>query len=339
MKKFIATTLLVIGSTYGFSQDLSTDLSVKMLDSLKFMHLQRAAIKYPAIRQAAISTDIVSKTSAHSELYDQTLYNGKEQIIRVKAHFTVPVVSWKQNTISATIGITKQYLDLSNVTSGNTQITVKDTKLNLTSFAFQTNYIRSDSLFNKPLTFGVAVSGTTNDSFDKLRLVYSGFTTLNLMRNPVSSFSVGFALISDPSSLTPFIPLISYSRKFTNIGVELLADMPSRIILRKELSTKNFLSVGSELTGNSFLFNFNQPGIPKDAVSTTLIIKSGLTFERLLSKNVIVGISGGLFTSPSSKVMATNAKSSDYFIKTKSINQPYLNLSISFLPFWKGLKL
>lgn len=339
MKTIIACALLWVIGIPVFGQGLKYQLSPKALDSLKFVHYRMAALKYPSIRQASISTDFVASANVNSKLLGEDMFEGQAQITRVKAHFTIPVVSWGKNTIASTLGITNQHLNLNSVSSYTSRLGVKNMKTDLTTLNFIASFTRSDSLFNKPITLGVAASGLANTSFNRTRMIFTGFASINLVRNPVSSLSVGLALISDRSSMTPVTPIISYSRKFSNLGMELLADMPSRIILRKELSAKTFVSLGSELTGNFFFFNVNDSNLPANAVGTTLIIKSGVTLEHLISKSVIVGVSGGFFTTPSTKVMGDKARATDYFIKTKTTNEPYLNLTVSFLPFWKGLKL
>ncbi|WP_254560617.1 hypothetical protein [Dyadobacter diqingensis] len=339
MKTIIACALLWVIVIPAFGQGLKYQLSPKALDSLKFTYYRMAALKYPSIRQASISTDFVSNANVNTKLLGDDLFDGKAQIVRVKAHLTVPVVSWGKNSISSTFGITNQHLNLSSVNSYTPRLGVKNMKTNLTTLNFVASFTRTDSLFHKPLTLSVAASGLANAELDRTRLVFTGFASINLFRNPVSSLSVGLALISDRSSVTPVTPIISYSRKFSNMGMELLADMPSRIVLRKELSAKSFVSLGSELTGNFFFFNLNESNLPANAIGTTLIIKSGVTLEHLISKSVVVGVSAGIFTTPSTKLMGDTARPADYFIKTKTTNEPYLNLTVSFLPFWKGLKL
>ena len=141
------------------------------------------------------------------------------------------------------------------------------------------------------------------------------------------------------SSVVPAYLMVSYARKFSNLGLELLADLPSRILLRKELSAKSFLSVGSELGGNLFFFNLRKPSLPASAVSISLLIKSGIAYEHLIAKNVVLGFSAGVLATPMIKALDANGRATDHFIKTKSLNEPYLNVSLSFLPFWKGLRL
>ncbi|MEO6285380.1 MAG: hypothetical protein ABIN80_09480 [Dyadobacter sp.] len=339
MKKLLACILLGLMGFAGFGQTPTSQPSAETLDSIRFVYYRMAALKYPTIRQAGISTDIISEANVRSNLRDGELFQGKAQITRVKAYFNLPISSWGKNTVSATFGVINEHTSISNVVNPNSLLGIKNMDTNFTTFNFSGSFSRSDSVFGKPVTYSATVSAVTNASLNRMRLTGMGFATVNLIRNPVTSLSVGAVLIADRSSIVPGYLLISYSRKFSNLGLELLADLPARVIVRKELSAKSFLSAGSELGGNMFFFNPKQSDLPTNAISTSLTIKSGVTFEHLLSKSIVLGVSAGIMSTPMTKALNTYGSSSDYFIKTKSTSAPYVNFSVSFLPFWKGLKL
>jgi hypothetical protein len=338
MKTFIVCAVLALIGIHVSAQNLSDRPNSKILDSVRFAHYQMAALKYPTIRQASISTDFISSANVHSKLRGNESFDGKAQFTRLRAHFTVPVASWGKNSISSTFGVVNERINLSNVTNHGSLLNVGNMKTNFTTFNFIGTYTRSDSLFNRPVTFGVVVNAMTNASLNRIRIAPTAFASLNLIRTPETSLSLGAVLIGDRSSVVPAYLLVSYAHKFSNLGVELLADLPQRIIIRKELSRKSFVSVGSEMGGTLFFFNLKDPGLPSSAVSTTLLIKSGVTFEHLVRKNVVLGVSAGIMSSPMIKALEKNGNSSDYFMKSKTSNAPYVNFSISFLPFWKGLK-
>lgn len=182
------------------------------------------------------------------------------------------------------------------------------------------------------------MNATIDAAFSQIRLSALGFATMNLVRTPISSLSVGIALIGDKSALVPGYLLINYSRKLPAAGLELFIDIPQRVAIRKELTNKTFITAGSELGGTMFFFSLKEPNLPTNAISTALNIKSGLTVEHMVSRNVIVGLSAGVMSTPMTKALGSRSRQSDYLIKTKTGNAPYVNFSISVLPFWRGLR-
>lgn len=339
MKKYIFYILFVFVSLDSFAQTPAEEYKKRMMDSLKTVYIRMAALKYPTIRQAGISTDFVSQTDINSEMNGKDFFEAKTKVIRTRAFLTVPISSWGKNTVSSTIVITHQHRDLNSVVNYDRQIQVPDLTNNLTTVSLSASISRTDSIFGKPVLLSGSVSGLTNSSFNRLRMVYTGIVSVPLFRNSVTSLSVGGIFISDPSSVAPFVPFISYSRKFARPNVELFIDFPQRVVLRKELSPKSAVSLGTELAGNLFFLNLHEATLPQKVVNTNLILKSGLTYEHLITKNVVLGISGGLFSLVTSRVLDNKAKPDDYFIKNKTGSQPYLNISLSILPFWAGLKL
>ena len=245
----------------------------------------------------------------------------------------MPVVSWGKNVVSGKLGMVNEHARLSNVVNSSPRLAVHNMTTDFTTFNFSGSFTRSDSVFGRPVTYSAIVSAFTNASFDRTRVTGMGLASVNLIRNPITSLSVGAVLVADRLSVVPGYLMISYTRKFPNLGLELLADLPARVVLRKELSAKSFLSAGSELGGNMFFFDPEKADLPTNAISTSLTIKSGVTFEHLLSKNVIVGLSAGLMSTPMTKAIDTYGSASDYFIKTKSSGAPYLNFTVTFLPF------
>jgi hypothetical protein len=112
--------------------------------------------------------------------------------------------------------------------------------------------------------------------------------------------------------------------------------MPYRVSLRKEFSSRAFLSVGSQLSNNLFFVNPNNALMPGENIYTTLEIKSGATFEYLVGKHIVLGLNGGMLTTAQSRMFEKSAKSTDYFMSNKMGSVPYVNFSISVLPFVRG---
>jgi hypothetical protein len=76
--------------------------------------------------------------------------------------------------------------------------------------------------------------------------------------------------------------------------------------------------------------------LPRKHAFVLLEMKSGITYEHLLTKKLVLSVSGGVSNTFKSIVLEQN-KYSDPFIKNKQSMVPYVKVGVSFLPFWKGI--
>lgn len=339
MKKIISILILIpaLSPVVTTAQQNDDAGKKKTADSIKAVYLDAYALKYPILRQVTVSQEFVTPGTLKTQLYGKDVLQGKLGIIRTVANINIPVATWKNNNITVSLGMVNQEFKLDNVNSYTSGYTIPNENVNRTSLNASVNYTHSDSLFGLPVIFNVGITSVMDPTFSQQRFTYRGLVTFSLMRNANSSLSVGGLFIKDPSSPTPFVPYFSYSHKFKSLDAELLVDLPYRVAFRKELTNKSSLTALSELTGNLSFFNLDQTTLPKNSIYSTLDAKMGMMFEYRLSKKVIFSISGGLLTTVSSKMSASDAKPSDYFIKNNNQPVPYANIGISVLPFFHKL--
>ena len=88
--------------------------------------------------------------------------------------------------------------------------------------------------------------GIFNPDFASKQLRFLGVLTVPVIRRENTNMTVGVVLNTDPSSLTSFIPLISYLHKFKELDVYLLADLT--------IGKRNSLSIFIEMAGNYSFF-------------------------------------------------------------------------------------
>src|SRR5689334_11272871 len=74
----------------------------KIMDSIKRVYLMEAAIRNPALRRVVISTDLVAGGHMVSKYNGNKVLEAKQQQIKTTALITVPLASWKKNTLTAT---------------------------------------------------------------------------------------------------------------------------------------------------------------------------------------------------------------------------------------------
>ncbi len=307
-----------------------------MTDSIKMAYLSVAAIQYPILRQAFISTDIMAGGDITGKLNGNDLFKAKAQVSRVRANFNLPIARWGKNNLSVSISYLHQYIDLSQVTSYNPQIPVSNSATNTATIGLTASYNRMDSLFNHPVIYSASITGLT-DELSRVR-TYNAIIGVNvpIKRTKATSFSAGLYYINNPMSPIHILPFFNYWHQFQTGNIQLFVDLPTRVLLKKQLSAKSWVSFGTELGGSQSFLTLNPP-LPHDAVSSTLEIKTGPAFEYMLTKKIILGVSGGMSSTLSSRVFRKGDSPSDYFINSSNSSVPYISFSISVLPFLKAI--
>ncbi len=332
---FLLFALVSLIPCMSFAQN-NANAASRIKDSLRIAYIEKAAIKNPIIRQASLSGEYISSMSVKSNLYGKKFYKGDVQILRSRANLTIPLIGWSNNKISASAAFMNQQMYLSNASIRiNDQETFKrDTTFSKSTMKLTIGYSRMDKLFSIPVIYGLGVAGLIDQETGKNYLTYTGLISFQVIRSQNTSLMLGMIVTKDPYSLIPAIPLISYSHLFKELGVELFVELPRRIALQKELTSKSWLTLGTELGGNPLFFNLRSDMLPRDAINNTFEVKSGITYEYRLSKKAILSLNGGFFTLASSKMVMANRVNSTITSNSNSSSVPFVNLNISFLPFW-----
>ena len=309
----------------------------KMIDSLTMEGLSTYAQRYPLLRQGFLAFDVAGNRNMKGELNGKDLYEGKMNMTRIRSNFNVPIAHWGKSLISGTIGYQQQRFETTEVKSLDPGFSSADISVTKSTVRLSANFSRSDSVFNIPVAYSFGISGITDELSSIKRINYLATVTVPVSRSKYSSWTVGAVVILDPSAVAPFIPIVSYWHKYKASELELFLDLPARIALRKQLSKRSWTSIGSELGGNLMFFDIKNPPLPQNNIYSNVEIRSGATFEYLVTKKLILGVNGGLFTTTSNRLFDRNDKPDDYFYKSSSGSSPYISFSISFLPFIKSL--
>jgi len=330
----VAFSLLLSSAFAQTTQELAKQ---HMIDSIKMAMLSDYATRYPTLRQGAFATDIISGRTVTGELNGKDLYEGKMNVTRIRSNFNIPVAQWGKNTISGTLSYQQIHLETKEITSFNPAFSTADRSANKSAVGLTATFSRTDPIFNIPVSYSGSLSGLTDEFSSIKRINYLGTVSIPVSRSKYSSLTLGAVLILDPSAVAPFIPIISYWHKFQASDLDLYVDLPQRIVLRKQLSKRSWATVGSELGGNIYFFDLNQPAFPQNNIFSTIDVRTGATFEYLVTKKLVLGVSGGLYTAASSRMFDHNDKPDDYFFRTSNGSAPYISFSVSFLPFLKSL--
>lgn len=337
MKYKILSVALIIGTfiTTAVAQTKEEIATKRKIDSLTLEGLSAYAVRYPQLRQGSVAVDFIGNTNVKGQFKGQDLYEGEMNITRIRSMFNVPISHWGKNTITGTIGYQQQRMQTTAIKSFNPAFSTTDIDITKRTVSLTANFSRSDSVFNHPIFYSVGVSGITDELSSIKRVNYLGVITVPIKRTQFTSLSVGAVVILDPSAVTPVITVVSYWHKFKTSALELFVDIPSRIALRKQLSSKSWASIGTELGGSLQFFDLNQPSLPQNSIYSYAELRSGATFEYQATKKLILGVNGGMFNTFSTRMFDRNDKPKDYFYKGSNGTSPYVSFSVSFLPFLK----
>ncbi|WP_183561531.1 hypothetical protein [Mucilaginibacter sp. SP1R1] len=334
--KLLLTIASICFSTNLFAQTTKEQARKQMIDSIKMAALSDYATRYPILRQGSFATDIIGARMVKGELNGHDLYQGKMNTTRVRSNFRVPLAQWGKNNLTGTVSYQQVHFDTRDITSYSPGFPATNRSLTKGTVGFTATFSRTDTLFHHQINYSGGISGLTDDATSIKRINYIGTVNVPLSRTETSSWSVGLAVILDPSSVAPVVPFVSYWHKFKDSDLDLFVDMPYRIALRKQVSKRSWAILGSELGGNLYFFDLNQPGLPQNAIYSSIEIRSGATFEYRVTKKLVLGIAGGLYTTAESRMFDHNNKPSDYFFRTSNGTVPYISFSVSLLPFLKS---
>lgn len=336
-KLSLLTFFLGASLTSANAQTAKELVMKRKLDSMKMAILSDYATRYPALRQGFLTTDIIGSSSIKAELNGKELFQGNMAVTRIRSNFNIPIAHWGKNAISGMVTYQRSQFQIGDIQSFSPTFSDRNRTIVKSAVGFTTTFSRADSILGHPVNLSGSVSGLTDNMSELKRINYAGAITVPLHRSQSSSLSVGLLAIIDPSAVAPLIPIVSYWRKFSH-DLDMYFDFPLRAVLRKQLSKRSWAFAGSELGGNVFFFNFNQQGLPENSVFSSAEVRTGFTYEYLLTRKLVFGINGGVYSVASPRLFDRNDKPTNYFARSNGNSSPYVSFSLSLLPFIKSLK-
>lgn len=309
------------------------------MDSAILARVSEISKAYPLLRQVSISNDFVLKRKSNTDFNEKRLFSSKLLTNRTRANINLPLYAKNRNLFSLSLNYSHQFQQYGNVQPAELQDTklADDKELSTNTYGFALSYVRNDSLFRLPVMYSLSIAGVTGHSGSIQKMSYMANVIFNLKRTAVSSLSVGGIFIIDPSLSIPFIPVVSYYRRFQPGQLELLIDLPQRAMLRKQFSKKSWAMLGTEVVNSVSFLNLSQYNLPSATNYSSFELKSGLNFEYEIAPKVVAGIGAGIFSTVSSRMFKTTERSNDYFLQDKIKSAPYVSISVSILPFVRSL--
>jgi hypothetical protein len=208
--------------------------------------------------------------------------------------------------------------------------------LHTNTYGMSLTWAHSDSLLGLPISTSLTANALTGKSDAIQKFSVMGNLIFTFKRTATTSISAGGVVLIDPSLNVPFIPVFSYWHRFPS-QLELIVNLPQRALLRRAFSRRCWATLGTEIASSVAFLNLSSWQLPQETNFSTFELKNGITFEHMLSRKMVAGISAGVFTTVSSRFFSTDQKSNDYFISNKNNATPYVTVSLSFLPFTKAI--
>ena len=280
--------------------------------------------KFPQTRDLNIEFTQLTPYKFSPELYDADLPENKiKNYQQVKANANVYFIKNRKWILSTSLNYRFTHLESEN------EMPLFNNEQNFHYHSEALSLTRFSKLFNKIAIYSATASVDGSEQhFERIR----GMLTASLVLKATADtkMTVGLAVIIDPSSQVPAMPIFTYEHRFNNGWV---ADviLPKKMVMRKDVFKNGRLSLGTEMDGTNFYlypdgkrYEFRQ-----------LEINSGAMYEHKLGNNLIGTLKAGLRATPSSRIFAKEDSFNDYIFDMNAKPSFYFNVGISYNPFGK----
>ena len=280
--------------------------------------------KFPQSRDLNVEFTQLTPYKFSPELYDADLPENKiKNYQQVKANANVYFIKNRKWMLSTSLNYRFTHLESEN------EMPLFNNEQNFHYHSEALSLTRFSKLFNKIAIYSATASVDGSEQhFERIR----GMLTASLVLKATADtkMTVGIAVIIDPSSQVPAMPIFTYEHRFNNGWV---ADviLPKKMVMRKDVFKNGRLSLGTEMDGTNFYlypdgkrYEFRQ-----------LEINSGAMYEHKLGNNLIGTLKAGLRATPSSRIFAKEDSFNDYIFDMNAKPSFYFNVGISYNPFGK----
>ena len=280
--------------------------------------------KFPQTRDLNIEFTQLTPYKFSPELYDADLPENKiKNYQQVKAYANVYFIKNRKWMLSTSLNYRFTHLESEN------EMPLFNNEQNFHYHSEALSVTRFSKLFNKIAIYSATASVDGSEQhFERIR----GMLTASLVLKATADtkMTVGLAMIIDPSSQVPAMPIFTYEHRFNNGWVADII-LPKKVVMRKDVFKNGRLSLGTEMDGTNFYlypdgkrYEFRQ-----------LEINSGAMYEHKLGNNLIGTLKAGLRATPSSRIFAKEDSFKDYIFDMNAKPSFYFNVGISYNPFGK----
>ena len=280
--------------------------------------------KFPQTRDLNVEFTQLTPYKFSPELYDADLPENKiKNYQQVKANANVYFIKNRKWMLSTSLNYRFTHLESEN------EMPLFNNEQNFHYHSEALSLTRFSKLFNKIAIYSATASVDGSEQhFERIRGMLTA--SLVLKASADTKMTVGLAMIIDPSSQVPAMPIFTYEHRFNNGWVADII-LPKKVVMRKDVFKNGRLSLGTEMDGTNFYlypdgkrYEFRQ-----------LEINSGAMYEHKLGNNLIGTLKAGLRATPSSRIFAKEDSFKDYIFDMNAKPSFYFNVGISYNPFGK----
>lgn len=295
--------------------------------------IKELAIRYPGLRKFGVSFSGFGYSDFDAKLDDRDFASGKIKTERISTFFNTPAIKWKVNSLSAGIYYAYTSTMLKDISNKLPEAQLTSLTSDKSTFDLSLNYARSGRIFNHPVVYSLVVRGITDGVNSFRRLNLNGSINLPLKKTENTTFSVGLLGLIDPSSPIPVEPIVNYYHKFIPSGLELIVDLPTGINLKKEIAKNAWVSIGSNQRSYTIFYDRHNAFLDGKVSYNTIELKSGVAFELLFMKSIMLTLDGGLNSFLSAKLFKEGENYNKASIMSSNKSAPYVNIGLSLVSF------
>lgn len=296
------------------------------------------ADKFPTARFLNIQYQQYLPTDFDSELQSQDFQNGEiKNHSRLNVITNIPLISKQRWSITSTFQYRYENLEINNFEAIAPELPQVKNNYDFHYLSAALSFTYFSTLFKKPFIYNASIfaDGTQKDA-ERIK----GFVgaTMILKRTERTMIGVGLLVFIDPASPFPLAPVFTMEHKFKNSPWIFDLILPQRILFKRPVYENGRFSIGSELSSDGFYVYSNRPGFADVYDYRQLEIKSGITYEHYINKNIITTFKAGLANVFNSRLSERGESTNDYIFASNQNATGYFSLGISFNPNMKKKK-
>lgn len=306
----------------------ATMASAQKRDSIPHKVVAFVTDKFPQARDLNIEFTQVTPYKFSPELYGIDLPENKiKSFQQVKANANVYIIKNRKWMLSASLNY--RFTSINAENNINLFSEENASKGNFHYHSEAINITRFAKVFNKIAVFSATASvDGSNQHFERIRGMVTG--SLVLKANAKTKMTLGVAVLIDPSTPIPALPIFTYEHKFDNGWVADII-LPKKVLVRKDVFSNGRISFGTEMDNTSF---YLYPS-GKTYEFRQLEINSGVIYEHNIGGNFIGTLKTGIRATPSSRIFEKKESPNDFIFDANAKPSFYFNVGISYNPFGK----
>lgn len=309
---------------------LSTEVLTAQSDSIKIKAGRIISNRFPSTRTVNIEYEYVAPLNSTTKTHDGALIE-KGRLAnqnRVKLDVNIPFLRLQKWVFTGSLRYRYNYFDIDRVSDASTEFSSADHDHSQegNTYAVSLNSTYVSRVFDKPLIFNMSLnSDFSQDGFE--RITGMALASVVLKRSEKMAFTVGVFALIDPMIHYPVLPLIGLEYKLPHAWSISIA-APQYAYLRKTFSKNNRLSIGTNITSDTYYLRLGDP--EHSYRYNKAEIKTGLVYEHYVSEKFILTARGGMVNALKGTLNRRSESYNKYIIKTNQDAGLFFNLGVSY---------